>query len=173
MKIQVIKCDVCGREIANNPIHIIFEEINRDNDDLVKTSENSNIHEKDLTYKRRKAPSWDEIKILRDKGKSIGAIAKELESTWPTINKIVKLHEDSEESEKNIPIVPEKKSDNTKKDFATKYKPSPPEGTPLKVCTKTCAPCEYSKGIGYCDYSTITGKSRGDKPGICTHRKLR
>lgn len=64
-------------------------------------------------------------------------------------------------------------SDDGRRNIVSKRKPTPVNGQPVKVCVKNCMVCQYSSAGSYCDYSTITGESRNDKPGLCTHRKLR
>ena len=65
------------------------------------------------------------------------------------------------------------KSDDGRRNVVAKRKPTPTDGQPIKVCLKNCVVCAYSSAGGYCDYASITGESRKDKPGQCTHRKLR
>lgn len=65
------------------------------------------------------------------------------------------------------------KSDDGRRNIVSRRKPTPVDGQPVKVCLKNCMVCQFSSTGGYCDYSTITGESRNDKPGLCTHRKLR
>lgn len=52
-------------------------------------------------------------------------------------------------------------------------KKEPIKKEPVKVCLKNCIVCRYSSPGGYCDYLSLTGESRKDKVGLCTHRELR
>lgn len=65
------------------------------------------------------------------------------------------------------------RSDDGKRLLVTERKPTPLDKQPVKVCMKNCVVCKFSSPGGYCDYLTITGQSRNDKTGLCTHRELR
>lgn len=161
--------------------------------------------------KHKAAPSYEQIKPLRDQGKSIREIADQLGSPYSTVSRVIRIHEDTSEeertkpdddtdhhqeekrapaSEEKEPATEEKKpeKDNSRniiwepvtnrKTGKTKYvacaaKQTPKDHDTVKVCKKNCMVCTFSSSSGYCDYMSITGKERNDKPGICTHRELR
>lgn len=96
---------------------------------------------------------------------------KEAESADPTKQESVK-----EEPIKEEPVKEEKKEEKRPDEAqnpVAQPKMPPSTGSPVKVCLKNCMVCRYSSPGGYCDYLTLTGESRKDKVGLCTHRELR
>lgn len=149
---------------------------------VTKTADTKTVDstEEEKTGNKGKKYDHDAIWELHKQGMRNIDIEKELGVPKATVAGVIctrrKKEAEPADSTKQEPVKEEKKeekrSDELQKPVAQKT-PSSKAGLPVKVCFKNCMECRFSSPGGYCDYLTLTGESRKDKAGLCTHRELR